>query len=63
MHVIIITLRQDFSAVSAYVLPRVWVPCHHDVVHPHVANEQNALQTLKVAANGQHKYLNTADKG
>jgi hypothetical protein len=40
-----------------------WVPCHHGMVRPQVADGGNALQVWRVAANILNKQSQTADKG
>jgi hypothetical protein len=40
-----------------------WVPCHHDMVRPQVADGQNGLQIWRVAANILNKQSQTADRG
>jgi hypothetical protein len=39
-----------------------WVPCHHDMARPHVADGGDGLQILRVAANILNKQSRTADK-
>jgi hypothetical protein len=41
----------------------VWVPCHHGMVHPQVADGGDGLQIWKVAVNILNKQSRTADKG
>jgi hypothetical protein len=40
-----------------------WVPCHHGMARPQVADGVNALQVWKVAVNILNKQSRTADKG
>jgi hypothetical protein len=40
-----------------------WVPCHHDMAHPHVAGRGDGLQIWKVAVNILNKQSRTADRG
>jgi hypothetical protein len=40
-----------------------WVPCHHGMVHPQVADGGDSLQSWRVAANILNKQSWTADKG
>jgi hypothetical protein len=40
-----------------------WVPCHHDIVRPQVADGGDGLQIRRVAANILNKQSRTADKG
>jgi hypothetical protein len=40
-----------------------WVPCHHGMVCPQVADGGNTLQVWRVAANILNKQSQTADKG
>jgi hypothetical protein len=39
----------------------MWVPCHHGMAHPQLADE-DGLQLRRVAANKLNKQLQTADK-
>jgi hypothetical protein len=40
-----------------------WVPCHHDIVRPQVADGREGLQIWRVAANILNKQSRAADKG
>jgi hypothetical protein len=40
-----------------------WVPCHHDMARPQVADGGNTLQVWRVTANILNKQSRTADKG
>jgi hypothetical protein len=40
-----------------------WVPCHHDMARPQVADGGGALQVWRVAANLLKKQSRTADEG
>jgi hypothetical protein len=40
-----------------------WVPCHHSMARPQVADGGNTLQVWRVAANILNKLWRTADKG
>jgi hypothetical protein len=40
-----------------------WVPCHHGMAHPQVADGGEGLQIWRVAANILNKQSQTADKG
>jgi hypothetical protein len=40
-----------------------WVPCHHGMARPQVADGEDALQFWRVAANILNKQLRTANKG
>jgi hypothetical protein len=40
-----------------------WVPCHHGMARPQVADGGNDLQIWRVAANVFNKQSRTADKG
>jgi hypothetical protein len=40
-----------------------WVPCHHGMARPQVADGGNTLQVWRVAANILNKQSRTADKG
>jgi hypothetical protein len=40
-----------------------WVPCHHSMAHPQVADGGHTLQVWWVAANILNKQSRTADKG
>jgi hypothetical protein len=40
-----------------------WVPCHHGMARPQVADGGDALQVWRVAANILNKQSRTADKG
>jgi hypothetical protein len=40
-----------------------WVPCHHGMAHPQVADGGNGLQIWRVAAIILNKQSRTADKG
>jgi hypothetical protein len=40
-----------------------WVPCHHSMVRPQVADGQNGLQLWRVASNTLNKQWRTADEG
>jgi hypothetical protein len=40
-----------------------WVPCHHGMAHPRVADGGDSLQIWRVAVNILNKQLQTADKG
>jgi hypothetical protein len=40
-----------------------WVPCHHGMARPQVADGGNGLQLWRVAANILNKQSRTADKG
>jgi hypothetical protein len=47
-------------------LPRLhvrWVPCHHGMARPQVADGGNGLQIWRVAENILNKQSRTADKG
>jgi hypothetical protein len=39
-----------------------WVPCHHSMARPQVADGGNTLQVWRVAANILNKQSRTADK-
>jgi hypothetical protein len=39
-----------------------WVPCHHGMAHPQVADAGDALHLWRVAANILNKQSRTADK-
>jgi len=41
----------------------LWVPCHHGMVHPQVANGGERLQIQRVAVNILNKQSWAADKG
>jgi hypothetical protein len=46
------------------VTPHVrWVPCHHGMARPQVADGGDALQLWRAAANILNKQSRTADKG
>jgi hypothetical protein len=56
------------SQKSVVVSPRkffkkVWVPCHHGMAHPQVADRGDSLQILRVAVNILNKQSWTANKG
>jgi hypothetical protein len=40
-----------------------WVPCHHGMARPQVADGGNTLQVWRVPANILNKQSQTADKG
>jgi hypothetical protein len=40
-----------------------WVPCHHGIKRPQFADEGDALQVWRVAANMLNKQSRTGDKG
>jgi hypothetical protein len=40
-----------------------WVPCHHGMARPQVADGEDGLQIWRVAANILNKQSRTADKG
>jgi hypothetical protein len=40
-----------------------WVPCHHSMARPQVADGGNTLQVWRVAANIFNNQSRTADKG
>jgi hypothetical protein len=40
-----------------------WVPCHHGMARPQVADGGDALQVWRVAANILNRQSPTADKG
>jgi hypothetical protein len=40
-----------------------WVPCHHGMARPQVADGGNGLQIWKVAENILNKHSRTADEG
>jgi hypothetical protein len=40
-----------------------WVPCHHGMARPQVADGGDSLQFWRVAANMLNKQSQTADKG
>jgi hypothetical protein len=40
-----------------------WVPCHHGMARPQVADGRNGLQIWRVAANILNKQSLTANKG
>jgi hypothetical protein len=40
-----------------------WVPCHHGMARPQVADGGNGLQIWRVAANILNKQSRTAEKG
>jgi hypothetical protein len=40
-----------------------WVPCHHGMARPQVADGGDGLQVWRVAANILNKQSRTADKG
>jgi hypothetical protein len=41
----------------------MWVPCHHGMARPQVADGGDALQLWREAANILNKQSRTADKG
>jgi hypothetical protein len=41
----------------------MWVPYHHGMARPQVADGEDALQFWRTAANILNKQLRTADKG
>jgi hypothetical protein len=40
-----------------------WVPCHHGIERPQVADGEDSLQIWRVAANVWNKQLQAANKG
>jgi hypothetical protein len=40
-----------------------WLPCHHGIARPQVADGEDTLQAWRIAANILNKQLRTADKG
>jgi hypothetical protein len=40
-----------------------WIPCHHAIARPQVADGEDVLQVWRVAANILNKQSRTADKG
>jgi hypothetical protein len=40
-----------------------WIPCHHGLARPQVADGDDGLQICKVAANVLSKQSGTADRG
>jgi hypothetical protein len=40
-----------------------WVPCHHGMARPQVADREDTLQIWRVATNILNKQSRTADKG
>jgi hypothetical protein len=40
-----------------------WVPCHHSMARPQVADGRDSFQIRRVAANILNKQSRTADKG
>jgi hypothetical protein len=58
----------SFLFVARIFIPRQyfhvsWVPCHHGMARPQVADGGDALQFWKAAANILNKQPRTADKG
>jgi hypothetical protein len=49
-----------FQSCSSYVK---WVPCHHGMARPQVADGGDELQIWRAAANILNKQSRTADKG
>jgi hypothetical protein len=45
------------------VSKEMWIPCHHGMARPQVADEGDAHQVWRVAANILKKQSHTADKG
>jgi hypothetical protein len=53
-----------YSLVAHSSCPHVrWVPCHHGVARPRVADGGDSLQFWRVAANILNKQSQTADMG
>jgi hypothetical protein len=48
---------------NANIMHVRWVPCHHGMVCPQVADGGDALQFWREAANILNKQVRTADKG
>jgi hypothetical protein len=46
-----------------WLLVSKWVPCHHGMARPQVADGGKGLQIWRVAANIVNKQSRTADKG
>jgi hypothetical protein len=53
-------LIMQFPPISRHVR---WVPCHHGMARPQVADGGNGLEMWRVAANIFNKQSRTADKG
>jgi hypothetical protein len=51
--------------ITKYVPPSHvrWVPCHHSMACPQVADGEDGLQIWRVAANISNKQSRTADMG
>jgi hypothetical protein len=57
----------SYSVLKFYMLFKKkshvrWVPCHHYMARPQVADEGDVLQVWRVAANILNKQSRTADK-
>jgi hypothetical protein len=51
------------NILYAFLVSHVrWVPCHHGMARPQVADGGNGLQIWRVAANILNKQSRTADK-
>jgi hypothetical protein len=60
----IIELKKCTILMSVCVNTHVkWVPCHHGMARPQVADGGEDLQICRVAANILNKQSRTADKG
>jgi hypothetical protein len=51
---------QNFPILSIHVK---WVPCHHGMARPQVADGGDGRQVWRVAANILNKHSRAADKG
>jgi hypothetical protein len=59
-------IRWSFRGLFKDIISKVhvrWVPCHHGVARPQVANGGDALQVWRLAANILNKQSRTVDKG
>jgi hypothetical protein len=60
---ILLFSHNSLSSVCIYCSHVRWVPCHHGMARPQVADGGDSLQFWRVAANMLNKLSRTADKG
>jgi hypothetical protein len=56
--------RRIIKAISHswfYYVPVIWIPCHHGMARPRIANRGDGLQIWRVAANILNKQSRTAN--
>jgi hypothetical protein len=59
----LIQAKSKYFPISSFSDHVRWVPCHHGMARPQVADGGDALQFRRAAANILNKQSRTADKG